>query len=65
MRLPTGLVYDLTGQVVLDPDEEVQNAVRLVFALFDQHHSALAVVTHLKQQHLRFPTRSWGWCSGG
>jgi len=48
MRLPTGLVYDLTGQVVLDPDEEVQNAVRLAFALFHQHHSALAVVTHFR-----------------
>jgi DNA invertase Pin-like site-specific DNA recombinase len=65
MRLPTGLVYDLTGQVVLDPDEEVQNAVRLVFALFDQHHSALAVVTHFKQQQLRFPTRSWGGAQEG
>ena len=30
-------------QVVLDPDEEVQQAVRLVFALFEQTESALAV----------------------
>src|SRR5258708_36972438 len=33
-RLPVGLVYDPTGKVVLDPDEEVQAAVRLVFVLF-------------------------------
>ena len=45
-RLPVGLVYDLTGKVVLDPDEEVQAAVRLVFALFEQYGSALAVVKH-------------------
>jgi DNA invertase Pin-like site-specific DNA recombinase len=45
-RLPVGLVYDPTGHVVLDPDQEVSEAVRLVFALFAQHGSALAVVTH-------------------
>jgi len=65
MRLPTGLVYDPTGQVVFDPDEEVEHAIRLVFTLFEQQHSALAVVTHFKQQHLRFPTRLWGGAHDG
>src|SRR5438128_4607995 len=60
MRLPTGFVYDPGGRVVLDPDEEVRQAVSLVFTLFEQHHSALAVVMHFKQEHLRFPTRFWG-----
>jgi DNA invertase Pin-like site-specific DNA recombinase len=59
-RLPVGLVYDPTGGVALDPDQEVAEAVRLVFALFAQHGSALAVVTHFAQHHLRFPTRLWG-----
>src|SRR5919204_3944513 len=59
-RLPVGLVYDPTGGVVLDPDQEVSEAVRLVFALFAQHGSALAVVTHFAQHHLRFPMRLWG-----
>ena len=45
-RLPVGLVSDPTGKVVLDPDEEVQAAVRLVFDLFEQYASALAVVKH-------------------
>ena len=58
-RLPVGLVYDLTGKVVLDPDEEVQAAVRLVFALFEQYGSALAVVKHFSIHHLRFPDRLW------
>ncbi len=58
-RLPVGLVYDLTGKVVLDPDEEVQAAVRLVFALFEQYGSALAVVKHFTTHHLRFPDRLW------
>ncbi len=58
-RLPIGLVYDPTGKVVLDPDEEVQAAVRLVFALFEQYGSALAVVKHFTAHHLRFPDRLW------
>jgi len=59
-RPPAGLVLDATGHVVLDPDEEVQQAVRLVFALFEQTGSALAVVKHFATHHLRFPTRLWG-----
>jgi len=58
-RLPVGLVYDPTGKVVLDPDEEVQAAVRLVFALFEEYGSALAVVKHFTLHHLRFPDRLW------
>lgn len=59
-RPPSGLVLDATGHMVLDPDEEVQQAVRLVFALFEQWGSALAVVKHFAAHQLRFPTRLWG-----
>src|SRR6266702_2206191 len=59
-RLPIGLVYDPAGRIVLDPDEAVQEAVRLVFSLFEQFGSALAVVMYFAEQHLRFPTRWWG-----
>src|SRR5436853_1564700 len=58
-RLPIGLVYDPTGKVVLDPDEEVQAAVRLVFDLFEEYGSALAVVKHFRMHQLRFPDRLW------
>ncbi|EFH86165.1 recombinase family protein [Ktedonobacter racemifer] len=64
-RLPLGLVYDPVGNIVLDPDEAVQEAVRLVFALFEHYHSALAVVSALAEQHLRFPTRWWGGKQAG
>jgi DNA invertase Pin-like site-specific DNA recombinase len=56
-RLPVGFSYDPTGQIVLDPDQEVRGAVQLVFDLFAQSHSALAVVTHFQTNQLRFPTR--------
>jgi DNA invertase Pin-like site-specific DNA recombinase len=64
-RLPVGFLYDPAGKVVLDPDQEVQAAVRLVFDLFTQHGSALAVVTHFAHYQLRFPTRFWGGSRDG
>ena len=59
-RPPAGFVCDPAGQVVRDPDEEVQPAVRLLFPLFAQSESALAVVKHCAVHHLRFPVRGWG-----
>jgi DNA invertase Pin-like site-specific DNA recombinase len=64
-RLPTGLVYDPAGQVSLDPDEQVQAAIRLVFDLFDELGSARAVVKHFTNHQLLFPTRSWGGVRDG
>jgi len=58
-RLPVGLVYDTTGQIVLDPDEEIQHAVRQVFEVFERSKSALAVVKHFEDHGLQIPTRLW------
>lgn len=62
---PTGLVYDAAGQLVFDPDEQVQQAVQLVFDLFDELGSALAVVKHFDEHQLLFPTRLWGGLQAG
>lgn len=43
LPLPTGLVYDAAHEVILDPDEEVQQALRLVFELFTELGTASAV----------------------
>lgn len=59
LPLPTGLVYDPSGQVMLDPDEEVQQAVRLLFDLFEEVGTATAVVKSFNRQQLLFPTRLW------
>lgn len=64
-RPPTGLVFDPTGQLVLDPDQQVQHIVRLVFDQFDQLGTALAVVQHFAKHHLLFPTRDWGGLHDG
>jgi DNA invertase Pin-like site-specific DNA recombinase len=65
MRPPVGLVFDATRRLVLDPDEEVQQAVRLLLSLFEQTGSALAVVKHFGEHRLLFPDRLWGKAHGG
>jgi len=57
--LPVGLVFD-SDKIVLDPDQEVQGAVRAVFTLFEQENSAYAVVQRFHQLGLLFPRRSYG-----
>jgi DNA invertase Pin-like site-specific DNA recombinase len=63
--LPTGLVYDAANRVILDPDEEVQQAVRLLFDLYEELGTANAVVKHFKEHGLLFPTRQWGGVDHG
>jgi DNA invertase Pin-like site-specific DNA recombinase len=58
--LPVGLCYDQDNRIVLDPDEEVQGAVALVFRLFHETGSAFAVVQRFAETKLRFPKRSYG-----
>jgi DNA invertase Pin-like site-specific DNA recombinase len=65
VKLPTGLVHDPAGGVVLDPDEAVRHAIRLVFDLFAESASALAVVRHFAAHHLLIPTRHWGGTHDG
>jgi DNA invertase Pin-like site-specific DNA recombinase len=55
--LPVGLVYDLQDHVVLDPDRQVQQALRVFFATFERSGSATATVKAFRQQGLLFPRR--------
>jgi DNA invertase Pin-like site-specific DNA recombinase len=57
--LPVGLVFD-GDKIVLDPDQEVQGAVRAVFNLFEQESTAYGVVQRFRQLGLLFPRRSYG-----
>jgi DNA invertase Pin-like site-specific DNA recombinase len=57
--LPVGLVFE-GDKIVLDPDQEVQGAVRMVFSLFQETGTAFAVAQRYKQMGLRFPRRSYG-----
>ncbi len=45
--LPIGFVRRLSGEVVLDPDEQVRSVVRLVFDLFERLGTVNAVLCYL------------------
>jgi len=55
--LPVGLLYDEAGRVRLDPDQQVQQAVRLLFETFRRTGAAHATVMHFRKEGLRFPRR--------
>jgi DNA invertase Pin-like site-specific DNA recombinase len=57
LPLPAGLVYGRDGRVVLNPDEEVQARLLLLFAKFQELRSAKAVMRYLQQAGLRLPVR--------
>jgi len=57
MALPVGLVHAPDGKVVLDPDQQVQGAVRALFETFRRTGSASATVRSFQQQGLLFPRR--------
>ena len=56
-RLPIGFVYDPQGRVVLDPDTQVQESVRLAFQTFGRTGAAHATIKYFRAQRLLFPTR--------
>jgi DNA invertase Pin-like site-specific DNA recombinase len=58
--LPVGLVHAESAGTVLDPDQEVQGAVRMVFDSFRQTGSAYGVVRQFAERQVRFPKRSYG-----
>ena len=61
--LPVGLVHDDAGDIVIDPDAEVQAAIRDVFAAFAACGSAYGVVAAFAGR--RFPLRAYGGAWAG
>jgi DNA invertase Pin-like site-specific DNA recombinase len=58
--LPIGLAYREDGRVVLDPDQQIQQALRIFFDTFQRTGSASATVRDFRQRDLRFPHRVHG-----
>jgi DNA invertase Pin-like site-specific DNA recombinase len=63
--LPVGFVYDAQGQVVLDPDQQVQQSIRFLFQSFRRLSSACAVVRACREAKLLFPRRLRGGSQEG
>ncbi len=57
LPLPVGLVYDPSGNVALDPDAQVQGAIKHLFATFGRTGSARSTVTIFAKEGLMFPRR--------
>ena len=55
--VPVGFVFDAHDRVILDPDAQVQAAVRLFFETFKRAGSCLAVVKEFNEKDLLFPRR--------
>ena len=51
---PVGFVFE-GDKIVLDPDREVQGAVRMVFDLFEREGTAYSTVWRFQELGLRFP----------
>lgn len=57
LPLPIGLVYTPDMRVVLDPDRQIQDTVRMLFDTFREVGSACAVVRRLRSEKILFPRR--------
>ena len=53
--LPFGFAYDDESRVVLDPDQQIQKAIRSVFEAFRRVGSAFGVAKEFRQQGWQFP----------
>lgn len=60
LPLPVGLVYDEDQHVVLDPDRQVQQAVRYFFETFKRTGAATATVRLFRQEGVLFPRHRVG-----
>jgi DNA invertase Pin-like site-specific DNA recombinase len=57
MPLPIGLSYDDDQRVVLEPDQQVRQSLRVFFETFERTGSAWATVQAFRRQALKFPKR--------
>ena len=57
LPLPAGLAHDRAGLIILNPDEEVQARLLLVFAKFRELQSARGVMRFLRASGLPLPVR--------
>ena len=60
LRPPTGYVYDDDNKLIIDPDEDVQAAIRLFFEYAERYGSATQAVKRINREGIKFPTRKMG-----
>jgi DNA invertase Pin-like site-specific DNA recombinase len=63
--LPIGYVRRPSGEVILDPDEQAQHVVRLVFSIFGRRGTLNGVLRYLVDQQIQLPVRVHSGSSKG
>jgi len=58
--LPIGYVRRPSGEVILDPDEQAQHVVRLIFGTFARLGTLNAVLRYLVEHQVQLPVRAHG-----
>jgi DNA invertase Pin-like site-specific DNA recombinase len=54
-RLPTGFVYDHNDKIIIDPDKQVQQSIRLFFDVFQRTGAAFSTVKAFAKDDVKFP----------
>jgi DNA invertase Pin-like site-specific DNA recombinase len=57
-RVPIGYVRDEAGRISMNPDEQVQSCVRLIFDLYERLGTITGVLRHLVRNHIQLPFRA-------
>lgn len=57
MRVPMGYIRRPSGEIVKDPDEQVQSIIELIFAQFAARGAINGVLQYLADQGVRMPVR--------
>ena len=56
-RLPIGFVYDHNDKVIIEPDKQIQQSIRLFFDIFQRTGAAFATVKAFATDDMKFPCR--------
>jgi DNA invertase Pin-like site-specific DNA recombinase len=57
MQLPRGYIKRPSGEIVKDPDEQVQSVINLVFELFEKFSTINGVLKYLVENKIKLPDR--------
>ena len=63
--VPMGYTRRASGEIILDADEQAQSTIRLVFDLYEQHHTIGGVLRHLAANGVELPVRAAGGAMKG
>lgn len=64
-RLATGFLHDHNDKIIIDPDQQVQQSIRLLFDIFQRTGAAFATVKAFAKDDVKFPCRIYSGLDKG